>query len=107
MYRLFQKGRRTGVLFPVNRKFAKMFHISQRLFFVLLFICTNATGQERDMPAVVKPSPQSTAFTRYGDYPMTGNNGLTDITIPIHTIVGRTLSLPITTSFHASGLMAC
>jgi YD repeat-containing protein len=46
------------------------------------------------------------AFTRYGDYPMTGNNGLTDITIPIHTIVGRSLSLPITTSFHASGMMA-
>ncbi|MBS1511069.1 MAG: RHS repeat protein [Bacteroidetes bacterium] len=46
------------------------------------------------------------AFTRYGDYPMAAYTGLTDITIPLHTVTGRKLSLPVTMSFHASGRMA-
>lgn len=73
---------------------------------ILFLFVRNTTGQTYQLPAVVKPSPQSMAFTRYGDYPMAGCNGLTDITIPIHTISGRKLSVPITMSFHASGRMA-
>src|SRR5690242_3936646 len=102
MYRLFEKDLRKSLSFPLQRELAKKFHICLLLLFTLVLQFDDVSGQERDMPAVVKPSPQSMALTKYGDYPMTGNNGLTDITIPIHTVVGRTLSLPITTSFHAS-----
>jgi hypothetical protein len=106
MLKLLQKGLRTGVLFPLHRQPAKKFPGSLLLCCALLLIFCNTMAQEVGLPAVVKPSPQSMAFTRYGDYPMTGNNGLTDITIPIHTITGRKLSLPITMGFHASGMMA-
>lgn len=106
MLKLLQKGLRTGILFPLHRQPAKKLPVSLLLFCALLLFFGKTTAQEAGLPAVVKPSPQSMAFTKYGDYPMTGNNGLADITIPIHTIAGRKLSLPITMSFHASGMMA-
>jgi len=75
------------------------------LLFTLFFL--RAVGQEEyKLPNIISPSPQSEALTRYGDYPMAGYTGLTDITIPIHDITGRKLSMPITMSFHASGRMA-
>jgi YD repeat-containing protein len=79
-----------------------------RLVFLIFILLVNKMyGQTNvDLPAVVSPSPQSQALTRYGDYPMASYTGLTDITIPIHTVTGRKLSLPITMSFHASGMMA-
>jgi hypothetical protein len=104
MSKLLQKGLRTGILFPFPS--AKKLSLSLLLCCALLLFFVKTMAQEAGLPAVVKPSPQSMAFTKYGDYPMTGVNGLTDITIPIHTIAGRKLSLPITMSFHASGMMA-
>lgn len=77
--------------------------------FVLFLVYQYATAQSNyiyNLPQVIKPSPQSEALTRYGDYPMVGYTGLTDITIPIHDVEGRKLSLPISMSFHASGRMA-
>jgi hypothetical protein len=77
------------------------------LFILLIVFVPKVIGQATyKMPTVIDPSPQSMAFTRYGDYPMAAYTGLTDITIPIHNIIGRKLSLPITMSFHASGRMA-
>ncbi|OQP46230.1 hypothetical protein A4H97_31195 [Niastella yeongjuensis] len=74
---------------------------------LLIFAITKAVGQASYiMPTVIQPSPQSLAFTRYGDYPMSDYAGLTNITIPLHTVTGRKLSMPITISFHASGRMA-
>lgn len=88
-----------------------MLHSTKRFlltFYALLLLSvTKAVGQEGyNMPTVINPSPQSQAFTRYGDYPMSDYTGLTNITIPLHTVIGRKLSLPITMSFHASGRMA-
>jgi YD repeat-containing protein len=55
---------------------------------------------------LVVPSPQSRAFTRYGDYPMNGNTGLVDISVPLYEVRSRSLKCPISMSFHASGRMA-
>ncbi|MFL1013658.1 hypothetical protein, partial [Flavisericum labens] len=49
------------------------------------------------------PSPNATAFTIYGDYPVDYNTGITDMRIPIYTIKSGSLTLPIDMSFHASG----
>ncbi|OQP46231.1 hypothetical protein A4H97_31200 [Niastella yeongjuensis] len=88
-----------------------MLHATRRFqlifYSLLLLFITNANGQPNyKLPVVLNPSPVSQAFTRYGDYPMSDYTGLTDITIPIHTVTGKKLSLPITMSFHASGRMA-
>lgn len=73
----------------------------------LISIGYQSVGQTMyGLPNVISPSPQSTALTKYGDYPMAGYTGLTDITVPLHTVTSRTLSMPISMSFHASGRMA-
>lgn len=74
--------------------------------FLISLFNTVTAQQPYDLPTVIKPSPQSQAITRYGDYPMSDYTGLTDISIPLHTVTGRKLSLPISMSFHASGRMA-
>lgn len=81
--------------------------LSVFMFFIGVCLFNKTICQSNyNLPPVITPSPQSIAFTRYGDYPMANHNGLTDITIPLHTVTGKRLSLPITMSFHASGRMA-
>lgn len=67
-----------------------MLHSTKRfplIFYSLLLLCfTKSIGQAYNLPAVINPSPQSQAFTRYGDYPMSDYTGLTDISVPIHTV---------------------
>lgn len=80
-----------------------------KFLIVMLFVLLGVNVKSQpayDMPRIISPSPQSQALTRYGDYPMADYAGLTDITIPLHTITSRKLSMPITMSFHASGRMA-
>ena len=50
--------------------------------------------------------PNVALLNRFGDYSVDLANGLVDISIPLHTVRGRQLSLPITMRFHASGLRA-
>ncbi|WP_140487078.1 hypothetical protein [Flavobacterium sp. GSA192] len=57
-------------------------------------------------PEVIGPSPQASAITLYGDYPVNHNTGLVDMRVPIYTVKSGSLSLPIDISFHASGRMA-
>lgn len=52
---------------------------------------------------VTLPSPEAMAFQRYGDYPVTHNSGLIDISIPLWEVKSGSLSLPISMSSHASG----
>jgi hypothetical protein len=59
-----------------------------------------------ELPKILEPSPQSKAFMRYGDYPMNGNTGLVDISVPLHEIRAGQLNVPLSMSFHASGRMA-
>ena len=97
---------------PKHGRQPKKHTVSERLrlglFFLLgLSIFSTAVGQsDYVLPNVINPSPQSQALTRYGDYPMADYTGLTDITVPLHTVKGRKLGLPIAMSFHASGRMA-
>lgn len=91
----------------LNLRFRRKSALAYVVLYVLTLLFTEAIGQETySLPKVINPSPQSMAFTRYGDYPMAAYTGLTDISIPLHNIAGRKLSLPISISFHASGRMA-
>ncbi|TRX50925.1 RHS repeat protein [Fulvivirga sp. M361] len=53
---------------------------------------------------VIPPSPTAGALAKYGNIPVEMNKGMANVSIPIHTIVDNTLSLPISLSYHASGL---
>lgn len=55
-------------------------------------------------PYKVPPTPEAAAFLKYGEYPVSQNTGIPDISIPIYTIRSGELTLPISLSYHAGGI---
>ena len=53
---------------------------------------------------IVMPAPDVAKMTRYTDTPVSYAIGLPEISIPIHTIQSRSLSLPVTLTYDASGI---
>jgi hypothetical protein len=60
-------------------------------------------GYGQDLPKIIKPSPEAAAFFRFQDYPVDYSTGLPEISVPIYEVKGRSLSLPVSLSYHASG----
>lgn len=52
---------------------------------------------------VMPPSPNSSAFAKYGDWPVSLYTGVPNISVPVTTLKGRTTSVAITLSYHAAG----
>jgi hypothetical protein len=77
------------------------------VFLVSLLISFSLLAQSPDMLENLKnmmpPSPNSSAFARYGDWPVSLYTGVPNISIPITTLKGRTVTVPITLSYHGSG----
>ncbi|MBS1600821.1 MAG: hypothetical protein JST75_21555 [Bacteroidetes bacterium] len=58
-------------------------------------------------PQLVKltpPSPSVQAMQKYGDIPVSPYTGVPDISIPIYTIKYKDITIPISVSYHASGI---
>lgn len=55
-------------------------------------------------PNVFPSGPNSMEFQKFGNYPVNLYAGLPDISIPLYTIEVGGLSVPITLSYHASGI---
>jgi len=78
----------------------------------LLFLCaaigvseiTPVFSQAPTLVSVTPPSPNVQAMQKYGDIPVSAYTGVPDISIPIYTAKFRDLSIPITISYHASGI---
>ena len=58
------------------------------------------------MPNIVPPSPTAAALVRYGEIPVDFSTGVPRIDIPIFTIKTGKLELPLSISYHASGIKA-
>lgn len=76
---------------------------------IFSFISSNAQSHVSDlikklMPQPVPASPNVAALGKYGDYQVSYFTGLPDISIPIFEAKSGGLSIPITLSYHASGL---
>jgi YD repeat-containing protein len=56
------------------------------------------------LPAPVPESPNVASLGKYGSYEVNMYNGLPDISIPIFEVKSGSLKLPITLSYHASGI---
>ncbi|WP_156102298.1 hypothetical protein [Muricauda sp. MAR_2010_75] len=59
---------------------------------------------ELDRIANIPNSPESMAFERYGNMSANLYNGTPDIKVPIHTIKGREMELPIFLTYDATGI---
>jgi YD repeat-containing protein len=92
------------------------------LLFVLMFLYNEITGQtasiiDRDYPGasadelnlspyydVFPPTPGAALLGKYGDHPVSLSTGLPDISIPLFDIGTTRIKLPISISYHASGI---
>jgi len=52
----------------------------------------------------VPQAPTTAAYTRYGDIPVDLSTGVTGISIPIYTLSEHGINIPISISYHASGI---
>ncbi|WP_205509896.1 hypothetical protein [Longitalea arenae] len=74
--------------------------------FAMLFaaVITFGQGSSYDMPKIIPPSPAAQTFMRYGEIPVDYSTGVLNIEIPIYTVEGRQLKVPVSISYHASGI---
>jgi YD repeat-containing protein len=56
------------------------------------------------MPKVIPPSPQAAAFQIFGNYPVSYNTGIPDISIPIYTVESGGMKVPIVLRYHPANL---
>jgi hypothetical protein len=87
-----------------------MSKVSSIYYFCVLFgslVCRFVYGQAPEEPVFkreVPPSPNSAAFQKYGDYPVVLNTGTIPIDIPLYNINTGKIQVPISLSYHASGI---
>jgi YD repeat-containing protein len=80
-------------------------------FLILMVIssifCTSILGQSPnliELPNFTPRTPVSTAFDRYGEYPVSMYTGVPEISIPLFEIKTSKFTIPITLTYHASGI---
>lgn len=71
------------------------------IFAVVIYLGGNA---QDDNNSVIPPSPQTAEFEKYINYNVSIYNGVPDISIPLYTIHLKGLDVPISLSYHASGI---
>jgi len=85
----------------------------KRINFILLGVIVlgtlNVIAQDQDqikrmMPNPVPASPNVASLGKFGDYQVSHFSGLPEISIPIFEVKSGGLSIPITLSYHASGV---
>ncbi len=86
----------------------------KKVFLLLLLgmVCFMAQAQtnlfdaaaELERVAGVPNAPEAEAFTKYGDIPVSLYTGTPNIQVPIYTIQGREMGVPISLSYDASGI---
>ncbi|MDR3697702.1 DUF5977 domain-containing protein [Mucilaginibacter sp.] len=76
-------------------------------FFILIGLVVNAQSGSQINYFVPQPfprSPTATALEKYGTYQINEFTGVPDISIPLYTIEAGGFQVPITLSYHASGI---
>jgi YD repeat-containing protein len=53
---------------------------------------------------LIPPSPDAAQTVKYADFPVLYSLGVPEISIPVYTVKNGTLTLPISFSYHASGI---
>jgi hypothetical protein len=56
------------------------------------------------LPKIIPPSPNVAALQRYGEIPVSPYTGVPNISIPLYEIKAGGITIPISISYHASGI---
>ncbi len=73
-----------------------------KLALMLQLFYTLSYAQE--LPTVVPPSPNASALAEYADIPVNNYTGIPNISIPLFRAKSGKIEMPITLSYHASGI---
>lgn len=68
---------------------------------VNIFILGNLQAQEQ---VALPPAPEAAAMKEYVDVPVNMYAGIPQVSIPIHALQGREITVPISLSYHANGV---
>ena len=68
---------------------------------ILLLMSTALKAQ--DLPVISPPTPETASLLRYSEVPVSRYTGVPNISVPIYTLEGRDLNVPIGISYHAGG----
>ncbi len=63
-----------------------------------------AAGPTAQAQSLNIAAPNTAALGRHGDYPVNLSTGVPEISIPLYTIQTKDITVPITLSYHASGI---
>jgi len=83
--------------------------MSQRIISILLIYlfataCPVLAQNSPGLTTVVPASPNAAALGKYGEIPVSMYTGIPNINIPLYTLKGRELEVPITLNYHAGGV---
>ncbi len=81
------------------------FLLVQFVVLICLLFPVNASAQTPGyVPNVLPPSPDASALMKFTDIPVSLYTGTADVSVPIHTIQAKGLSLPISVNYHTGGI---
>lgn len=92
-----------GVLRPGARPAMRRAIAVTFLAFASLLSAPSVAAQNGSLRVTV-PSPTAASLGKFGDLPVSLYTGTPDISIPLFTLKGRTLDLPIALKYHTSGI---
>lgn len=77
----------------------------KKIFFLMIFAGSICFGQERfSLESLIPPAPNAAELGKYGTYPVGTLTGIPEISFPLYEIKSGSLTLPISLSYHASGV---
>lgn len=65
---------------------------------------TSQSPDSYELKTSIPPSPNAASLGKYGDIPVSYHTGIPNISIPIYEIKDGDVSLPVSLSYHASGI---
>ena len=78
-------------------------HIGVLLCLAATSVCAQTPSADPSQD-ILPPSPNAAAFTKYVDFPVNTSTGLPNINIPLGTLQGRGINVPVSLDYHAGGI---
>ena len=71
---------------------------------IVSLLSTSRVSAQTGSTRVTVPSPTAASLGKFGDIPVSLYTGVPEISVPLFTVKGRTVELPITLRYYASGI---
>jgi len=98
------KTKNPGISVISLRTILRSISINKWFIIIFLFSSFPDVKAQLDLKEPIPPTPNAAAFGKYSDIPVSLHTGVPNISIPIYTIQEGPLSLPISLSYHSSGI---